>query len=179
MLSSMSVYLEEGRLVRIRNAKVGSSILLLPTRIRRVTGDSPVTLFIWSCPLLSQALQQSKVSADQHGAVRTSILYDAFAAEGMRSGAALKCRSISQGRAKLSGSPSEARLDSWDTDTRIDYPSFPSINTLYDLVQPQKYIGRLTAPLALFTHSRFKPAQAIASHRPHRRLARITQPKFQ
>jgi hypothetical protein len=34
--------------------------------------------------LLSQALQQSKVSADQHGAVRTSILCDAFAAEGDR-----------------------------------------------------------------------------------------------
>jgi hypothetical protein len=31
--------------------------------------------------VLSQALQQSKVSADQHGAVRTSIHYDAFAAE--------------------------------------------------------------------------------------------------
>ena len=57
---------------------------------------------------------------------------------------------------------------------RCYYPSFPSINTLHDLIPPQKYIGRLTAPLALFTHSRFKPAQAIASHRPHRRLACIT-----
>ena len=31
--------------------------------------------------MLGQARQQSKVSADQHGAVRTPILYDAFAAE--------------------------------------------------------------------------------------------------